>query len=67
MASPTVTAVDVAIVCRTVFEVDAFYAQCLECEWRCHARPHDDKSTAVGCAQRHGKCCPGHQGVARTR
>lgn len=46
----------VAIVEQTVLAVKAYYAQCLDCGWRCHRQPHDRQSTAVRHAHTHTAC-----------
>lgn len=43
----------VAIVSNEVAGIEAFWAQCPACGWRCHRRPHDHQGTAARCAQRH--------------
>lgn len=43
----------IAIVSEAVLGIEAFYASCLECDWRCHRKPHESEATAVRCAGRH--------------
>jgi len=43
----------VAIMANTVAGVDAYWASCLDCSWRCHKVPHDTQAQAVRCAERH--------------
>jgi hypothetical protein len=47
----------VAIVETTVFDVAAYFASCLTCQWRCHKQPHDRQATAARHAQAH-RCQP---------
>ena len=43
----------VGIYASTVCGLDAYYAECLECGWRCHRQPHERQAQAVKCGQRH--------------
>lgn len=43
----------VAVMSNSVAGIEAFWAQCPACAWRCHRQPHDHQRTAIRCAERH--------------
>lgn len=46
----------VAIVETSYFNIPAYQAHCLSCDWRCHREPHAREATAIKHAKDH--VCP---------
>lgn len=43
----------VNIIESVVCGISAFHAECPDCGWRCHRKPHDGDKQAVKCAEKH--------------
>jgi len=43
----------VSIIEQTVLGLNSYHAECQQCGWRCHAKPHTTDAQAIRCAERH--------------
>jgi hypothetical protein len=50
-ATPAITTMH--IISTEVCGAAAYHAECPDCHWRCHRKPHHYEAQAVGCGERH--------------